>query len=89
MAISPTKPDAFDVTSRGKVRVWLTPTISAGGDTLLVGGLKKIWSVDVGNRPATTFTYTTTGAANSAAVITITVTASCTGGVTPLVIYGQ
>jgi hypothetical protein len=89
MAITPTKPDRQDVTSHGKVRVWLTPTISAGGDTLMVGGIKEVWSVEVGNRPATTFTYTTTGASNSAVVLTVTVTASCTGGVTPLVVYGH
>lgn len=89
MAITPAKPTFLDVTSAGKIRIWATPTISAGGDTLMVSGIKKVWSVEIGNRPATTFTYTTTGASNSAVVLTITVTASCTGGVTPLVVYGQ
>jgi hypothetical protein len=89
MAITPSKPDREDVTSVAKVRVWLKPTISAGGDTLTVAGIKEVWSVDVVNRPATTFTYTTTGASNSAVVLTVTVTASCTGGVTPLVVYGR
>jgi len=87
MAISPSKPDFIDVTSRGKVYIWLTPTVSAGGDTLNVTGVKRIFSVEVGNRPASTFTYTTTGSAGTV-VLTLTVTASTTGGVTPLVIYG-
>ena len=90
MAITPAKPDFFDGTWRGKVRVWAAPTIAAGGDTVLVPGIKRIFSVEVGNRPATTFTFTTTGAANSEAVLTITVTGSTTGSTsTPLVVYGQ
>jgi hypothetical protein len=90
MAISPSKPDFFDGTWRGKMRVWVAPTISAGGDTVVVSGIKRVFGVTVGNRPTTTFTYTTTAAGNSAVMLTVTVTASCTGSTaTPMVVYGQ
>lgn len=88
MAISPAKQDFMDVGSRTKTYVWYTPTISVGGDTLTVSGIKKIVTLTVANRGLTTFTYTNTGPAGSV-VVTVTVTASCTGGVTPLVIDGQ
>ena len=87
MAITPAKPDFRDVTSRGKIFIWYTPTIAAGGDTITVG-LKKIANVEITNRPATTFT-SSAAAAGAGTTLTITVTGSCTGGVTPLMIYGQ
>lgn len=87
MAVSPTKPDFMDVTSRGKVRVWVTPTI-ATSDTVQVSGVKKIFQVVVGSRPTTTWTSSSAGNGNGT-VVTLTITASCTGGATPLVIYGQ
>lgn len=90
MAITPTKPDFFDGSWRGKIRVWVSPTISAGGDTVVVSGIKRVFGISVGNRPATTYTFTSTGASNSAVVLTVTVTASTTGSTsTPLVVYGQ
>jgi hypothetical protein len=89
MAITPAKPDFYDGTWRGKIRVWVAPTIAVTTDTITVPGLKRVFAVTVGSRPTTTFSYTSTGAQNSAVVLTVGVTASCTGGVTPLVVYGQ
>jgi hypothetical protein len=90
MAITPSTPNFFDGTWRGKIRVWTNPVISAGGDTVVVSGIKRIFSVSVGGRPGSTFTYTTTAAGNSAVMLTLTVTASTTGSnTTPLVVYGQ
>lgn len=94
MAISPSKPDRIDITRRGKAYVWLAPTISAGGDTINVSGIKEVWNVSVGNRPGTTFTYTNTGSggvgSGGTVVLTVTVTASCTGpanGTGPTILY--
>lgn len=90
MAITPAKPDFFDGTWRGKIRVWAAPTISAGGDTIMVPGIKRVFGVTVGQRPLTTYTISSTGASNSAVILTITVTGSTTGSnTTPLVVYGQ
>lgn len=86
MAITPAKPDMIDVGSKGKTLTWFTPTISAGGDPITVP-FKRVARVDVGNRPATT--YTSSAAASGGTVLTITVTGSCTGAVTtPLSVYG-
>ncbi len=82
MAITPSKPDRIDVTSRGKAYVYLSPVISAGGDTLTLSGIKEIWSLSVGNRPASTYSYTSTGPGGSV-VLTLTVTASTTGVAVP------
>jgi hypothetical protein len=91
MPISPVKPDFFDGTWRGKIRVWATPTLASGANTdCIIPGLKRVFAVSLGGRPGTTFTQTTTGAANSTVVLTITVTGSTTGSTaTPLVVYGQ
>ncbi len=90
MAISPTRPDFYDVTSKGKVRIWTAPTIAVTSETVVVPGIKRVFSVFVGNRPTTTYTYTSTGANNTAVVMTLAVTASTTGSTaTPLVVYGQ
>lgn len=87
MAFTPVKPDFFDVTSRGKARVWVAPTF-ASGDTIQVSGIKKVFSVTIGSRPA--MSWTSSAAANGGGtVVTLTVSASCTGGNTPVVIYGQ
>ena len=90
MAVSPARPDFLDVTSKGKIRVWSAPTIAAGGDTVTVPGIKRVFSVYVGQRSATTYTFTSTGASNTAVVLTLTVTASTTGSTAQtLVVYGQ
>ena len=86
MAISPTRPDVIDVTSRGKVYIWLTPTLSAGGDTITVP-FKRVFQLQTGQRPLTT--YTSSASAVGGLVLTVTVTASCTGGLTPICVYGQ
>lgn len=86
MAISPTKPDMIDVTSKGKILTWFTPTLSVGGDTITVP-FKRVSRIYVGNRPTTT--YTSSAAAGGGTVLTVTVTASCTGAATtPISIYG-
>jgi hypothetical protein len=87
MAITPAKPDFRDITSRGRIMIWYTPTISAGGDTITVG-LKRVANLEIGNRGLTTFT-SSAAAAGGGTVLTITVTASCTGATTPMMIYGQ
>lgn len=87
MAITPAKPDFYDITSRGKTRVWVAPTMSTS-DTITVPGIKRIFSVTMGSRPG--LTYTSSQAANGlGTVLTLVCTASATGGNTPLVVYGQ
>ena len=87
MAFSPAKPDFKDVTSRGRVYVWFTPTCTTS-DTVTVP-LKRIISVEIFGRPTASFTATA-GSVSGTTVVTIsTITASCTGGNTPLFIYGQ
>lgn len=88
MAYTPVKPDFLDVTSRGKVRIWYTPTGATGADTLTIPGIKKIFSVTLGSRPTISWTSSDAGSGRGV-VLTLTVTASTTGGNTPLVVYGQ
>lgn len=89
MAITPAKPDFYDGTWRGKIRVWAAPTIGAvaTGDILDVPGIKRVFKVVVGSRP--TISWTTTAKSNGVVTISLVVSASCTGGNTPLYIYGQ
>lgn len=89
-AITPVKPDFYDVTSIGKVRVWMAPTISvaATGDTITVPGIKQVFTVSNARTGGVVgWTSSADGLGNS--VITLVVTASSTGGSFPLVVYGQ
>jgi hypothetical protein len=86
-AFTPSKPDFFDGTWRGKIRVWTAPT-GASGDTLTVSGIKRVFSVTVGSRPTLSWTSSSAGNGNGV-VVTLTITASCTGANTPITVYGQ
>jgi hypothetical protein len=86
-ALTPAVPDVFDVTSVGKVRIWLAPTFGTG-DTVTVPGLKQVFSVT--NAKTGVVSWTSSLAANALGVVlTLTVSASSTGNTNPLVVYGR
>ncbi len=77
MAITFTaKRKAFEGPSKSYAFLNLTMATS---DTIVLSGLKEVWQVDVTNRPATTFTYTSTGAGANTIVLTLVCTGSSTG----------
>lgn len=87
MAITPAQPTFKDVTSRGRVYVWVAPTIAVNTDTI-VTSFKRVFAVTVGSRPTLTWS-SSAGAVGGTLVVTVGCSASCTGGNTPLMIYGQ
>lgn len=86
-ALTPAKPDFFDGTWRGKIRVWTNPVFGTG-DTVTVPGLKRVFAVT--NAKTGVVSFTSSAAANGlGTVLTLTVSASSTGDSNPLVVYGQ
>lgn len=86
-ALTPAKPDFYDGSWRGKIRVWTNP-VFASGDTVTVPGLKRVFSIT--NAKTGVVSFTTSAAANGlGTVCTLTVSASSTGNYNPLVAYGQ
>ena len=87
MAVTPAKPDFYDGTWRGKIRVWESPVI-ATSDTLTIPGVKRVFSITSAKTGVVIFTSSAASGGNGV-VVTMTVTASSTGDRQPLVVYGQ
>lgn len=86
-ALTPSKPDFFDGSWRGKIRVWKNP-VFATGDTVTVPGVKQVFAIHSAKTGVVSFT--SSAAANGTGVVcTLTVSASSTGDNRPLVVYGQ
>lgn len=86
-ALTPAKPDFFDGTWRGKIRVWERP-VFATGDTVTVPGIKRVFAIHSAKTGVVAFT--SSAAANGlGTVCTLTVSASSTGDRFPLTVYGQ
>lgn len=87
-AVTPVKPTFYDVTSRGKVRIWTNPTISlTTAETLTIPGVKRVFSVENAKTGVVSWTSSSDGHGNT--VISMVITASTTGQYSPLTVYGQ
>lgn len=85
--LTPAKPDFYDGTWRGKIRVWKNPVFGTG-DTVTVPGVKAVFAITSAKTGVVSFTSSL--AANGLGVVcTLTVSASSTGTNVPLVVYGQ
>lgn len=85
-ALTPATPDALDVTSIGKIRIWFNP-VFASADTVTVPGIKEVFSITNAKTGVVGFvssSYTAGGL-----VVHLTVSASSTGDRNPLVVYGR
>lgn len=85
-ALTPATPDAMDVTSVGKIRIWFSP-VFASGDTVTVPGIKEVFGATNAKTGVVGIVSSSYGAGGL--VVYLTVSASSTGDRNPLVIYGR